>query len=96
MRAFPTFAHFGLVISSYTAAQLTTSNTTSLTATALVTDANNNTAFQCWQLTEPFKTSSTPGQVGTKALTIGDSTNLAYTVLPPRFDGGIHNAPEPQ
>ncbi|KAF2118070.1 hypothetical protein BDV96DRAFT_489447 [Lophiotrema nucula] len=72
-----------------------TDNTTYLTATALVTK-NNNSAFECWQLTEPFKRSSTPGVSGTQVATIGNYTNLGYTILPPRYDGGIHTAPVPQ
>lgn len=72
-----------------------TSNTTYLTATALVTKGNDS-AFECWQLTEPFRRSSIPGISGTQSVTVSNNTNFAYTILPPRFDGGIHNAPEPQ
>ncbi|KZM25676.1 uncharacterized protein EKO05_0003279 [Ascochyta rabiei] len=70
-------------------------NTTSLTAPALVTN-NNRTVIQCWRLRIPFQTSSTPGVVGAKAATVANVTNMAYTVLPPRFDGGLHRAPAPQ
>ncbi|PVI04042.1 hypothetical protein DM02DRAFT_640256 [Periconia macrospinosa] len=70
-------------------------NTTYLTVTAIVTK-NNNSAFECWQLTEPFRRSSVPGISGTQIVTISNNTNLAYTILPPRFDGGLHNAPAPQ
>lgn len=71
------------------------SNTTYLTATALVTK-NNNSALECWQLTEPFRRSSVPGVSGTQVATISNNSNFAYTILPPRFDGGIHTAPVPQ
>ncbi|KAF1958511.1 hypothetical protein CC80DRAFT_546741 [Byssothecium circinans] len=72
-----------------------TPNTTYLTATAIVTK-NNNSAFECWQLTEPFRRSSVPGVSGTQVATISNNTNFAYTILPPRYDGGIHTAPAPQ
>ncbi|KAF2183209.1 hypothetical protein K469DRAFT_476043, partial [Zopfia rhizophila CBS 207.26] len=68
---------------------------TYLTATALVTK-NNNSVFECWQLTEPFKRSSVPGVSGTQVATISNNTNFAYTILPPRYDGGLHTAPAPQ
>ncbi|KAF2199523.1 hypothetical protein GQ43DRAFT_376068 [Delitschia confertaspora ATCC 74209] len=71
------------------------SDGTYLTATALVTK-NNNSAFECWRLTESFKRSSVPGVSGTQVATIGNFSNLAYTVLPPRYNGGLHNAPTPQ
>lgn len=74
----------------------TQANSTYLTATALVTDSHNNSAFECWQLCNPFMTTSTPGQAGTKVATVGNITNGAYTVLPPRFNGGIHVAPAVQ
>jgi hypothetical protein len=69
--------------------------TTYLVAPALVTK-NNETVFECWQLTEPFKRSSVPGVSGTQVATISNNTNFAYTILPPRYDGGIHTAPAPQ
>ncbi|KAH7135545.1 hypothetical protein B0J11DRAFT_576127 [Dendryphion nanum] len=71
-------------------------NITYLTATALVTKTNNNSAFECWQLTEPFKRSSVPGVSGTQVATVSNNTNFAYTILPPRYDGGIHTAPAVQ
>ncbi|KAF2994685.1 hypothetical protein E8E13_002103 [Curvularia kusanoi] len=70
-------------------------NATYLTAPALVT-VNNCTVIQCWRLTNPFSTSSTPGTVGAQALVLSNVTNFAYTVLPPRFNGGQHTAPAPQ
>jgi hypothetical protein len=70
-------------------------NTTYLIAPALVTE-NNHTIIQCWKLVAPFKRSSVPGVSGAQVATISNNTNLAYTILPPRFDGGIHTAPAPQ
>ncbi|KAF2621200.1 hypothetical protein BU25DRAFT_416302 [Macroventuria anomochaeta] len=83
------------LLSFFTTILAQSSNTTYLTAPALVT-LNNRTAIQCWRLTTPFVTSSTPGTKGAKAAVISNATNLAYTVLPPRFNGGLHTAPVPQ
>jgi hypothetical protein len=88
------FAPIVALLSVFALAQ-SDQNTTYLTATALVT-RDNASAFECWQLTEPFKRSSVPGVSGTLVATIGNYTNLGYTILPPRFDGGLHTAPVPQ
>ena len=95
--------HFKLITLSYalilpTVSQIIaqpSSNSTYLTAPALVT-VNNRTVVQCWRLNTPFLTSSTPGTSGAKTATITNATNLAYTILPPRFNGGLHTAPLPQ
>ncbi|KAH7082492.1 hypothetical protein FB567DRAFT_447334 [Paraphoma chrysanthemicola] len=79
---------------SFTFAQ-TDANTTYLIAPALVTK-NNNTIIQCWKLNSPFKRASTPGIIGTQTAVVSNNTNLAYTILPPRYDGGLHTAPAPQ
>ncbi|KAF2020470.1 hypothetical protein BU24DRAFT_487088 [Aaosphaeria arxii CBS 175.79] len=83
-----------VVLSSLTVAQ-PSPNETHLIATALLTK-NNDSAFECWQLQTPFKRSSIPGISGTQSATISNVTNFAYTILPPRYDGGLHNAPVPQ
>jgi hypothetical protein len=70
-------------------------NTTYLIAPALVT-RDNNTIIQCWKLNSPFKRASTPGIIGTQTAVVSNNTNLAYTILPPRYDGGLHTAPVPQ
>lgn len=62
---------------------------------ALVTTAQNTTEIQCWNLTQSFTTSSIPGIIGTQSLSL-PTRNTTYTILPPRFDGGLHNAPAPQ
>ena len=72
------------------------SNVTYLTAPALVTTPENTTTIQCWRLATPFITSSTPGVSGTEVATISNVGDLEYTILPARYDGGVHNAPVPQ
>ncbi|KKY17166.1 putative 34-dihydroxy-2-butanone 4-phosphate synthase [Diplodia seriata] len=80
------------------AAAQTTSNTTSyLTATAIVTDpATNASALQCWQFTTPLEVPSTPGISGAQRFKFNLSSAAEFTAIPPRFDGGLHNAPHPQ
>ncbi|KAF2816964.1 uncharacterized protein BDZ99DRAFT_373859 [Mytilinidion resinicola] len=75
---------------------LAASNQTYLSATALVTNSDNASTLECWQLDIPFTVPSTPGISGSSLAKLGNFTNGAYTVLPPRFNGGIHNAPVPQ
>jgi hypothetical protein len=76
-------------------AQLSPNVTTpSLNLTAIST-SNGSSIFECWQLPN-FYTSSGAGTVGALNLFLGNLDNATYTVIPPRFDGGIHNAPAPQ
>jgi hypothetical protein len=84
-----------LIFSASFAAAQADVNTTYLIAPALVTK-NNQTVIQCWKLNSPFKRSSVPGVSGAQVATLSNNTNLAYSILPPRFDGGLHNAPLPQ
>ncbi|EIN03563.1 hypothetical protein PUNSTDRAFT_109317 [Punctularia strigosozonata HHB-11173 SS5] len=67
-----------------------------LTATAIVTDKHKHSAFECWQLDAPFTTSTGAGTAGASTLQLGNLANATYTVLPPHFEGGVHNAPHPQ
>ena len=71
-------------------------NATYLIAPALVTNAYNKTVVECWRLTTPFKRSSEPGVSGTQVATVTNSSQVAYTILPPRYEGGLHTAPTPQ
>lgn len=71
-------------------------NSTVLVMSATYTNAQNNTAFQCWQMTNPFITSATSGLSGAAVLTFPNVTSLTYTYVPPGFDGGVHTAAVPQ
>ncbi|EKM51749.1 uncharacterized protein PHACADRAFT_262071 [Phanerochaete carnosa HHB-10118-sp] len=71
------------------------SNGTFLELTAIVT-RNNISALECWRLTDPFVTSADAGTAGASTMDINDLANATYTVLPPRFEGGVHNSPHPQ
>lgn len=72
-----------------------TTNGTFLEATAIVAK-NNASVLECWRLSDPFSTSGSAGTSGAATLQIANLANATYTVLPPRFEGGVHNAPHPQ
>lgn len=56
--------------------------------TTIVTNANNHSEFQCWQLNAPI--SSIGGIVDTfNFQTVG----ATYTDYPPRLNSGAHTAP---
>lgn len=61
---------------------------------------NNHSTLECWALEPGFQTSSQAGTAGTLALNLGliggAGANATYTVLPPGFEGGRHNAPARQ
>ncbi|KAI5203398.1 hypothetical protein E4T39_04205 [Aureobasidium subglaciale] len=66
-----------------------------LTATALVTNAANQSALECWRFATPLIDSSQPGIAGSLSITFNTSS-ASYTIIPPRFNGSIHNSPVPQ
>ncbi|KAK5636429.1 hypothetical protein RRF57_012141 [Xylaria bambusicola] len=57
---------------------------------------NGSSVLECWQMTQPFDTSTEPGISGTAQVTLSNASSLAYSVLPPNFDGGVHHAPANQ
>ena len=57
---------------------------------------NGASVFQCWQILPGFTTSSQSGTAGASILQLGAVANITYTVLPPGFNGGLHNAPTEQ
>ncbi|KAH7043324.1 hypothetical protein B0J12DRAFT_672714 [Macrophomina phaseolina] len=72
-------------------------NATYLTATAIVTDtARNASALQCWEFTTPLDVPTTPGIAGALRFQFNLSSAVEYAAIPPRFDGGLHNAPQNQ
>ena len=68
--------------------------TPSLNLTAIAT-RNGNSVLECWQL-PGFAASAGAGTVGAMNLALGDLSNATYTVIPPRFNGGLHSAPSNQ
>lgn len=65
---------------------------TRLIATALVSNASfPNPWVECWRFNEPLQKYPTVGA----ALTLADTTNVTYVVLPPRSEEGVHKPPHP-
>ena len=65
-------------------------------ATAIVTDANNNSALECWQLNASVTISTDAASAGTRTVQLGNVANATYTVFPPNYYSSIHTAPHPQ
>jgi hypothetical protein len=66
-----------------------------LTATALVTNAANESALECWRFATPLIDSSEPGIAGSLRFNF-NASSASYTIIPPRFNGSLHNSPTPQ
>jgi hypothetical protein len=89
------FALAALVLSSYTAnAQSSTSVPSALNLTA-ISASKGNSVLECWAL-PGFASSAQAGTVGALNLVLGDLANATYTVIPPKFNGGLHKSPAPQ
>lgn len=87
---------FLALILTSAATTLAASNPTYLRATALITNAQNNSALQCWQFKSPASVSSDAGTSGSATFAFPHTNETIYTVIPPRFDGGTHRAPVAQ
>jgi hypothetical protein len=61
-----------------------------------VTAENGVSAFECWQILPGFTTSSQTGTAGASQLQLGNVANASYSVIPPGFNAGVHNAPNVQ
>lgn len=68
--------------------------TPSLNLTA-ISAANRSSILECWQL-PGFKGSTEKGIVGALSLFLGNASNATYSVIPAKFNGGLHNDPVPQ
>ena len=58
--------------------------------------ANGKSTLECWQLGAPLLQSSQPGTAGAAIAQLGETGATSYTLLPPLYDGGLHNAPAVQ
>ncbi|KAI0467437.1 hypothetical protein F4859DRAFT_244619 [Xylaria cf. heliscus] len=52
--------------------------------------------LECWQLDQPFDTSTEPGTSGSAQAQLGNVSALSYSIIPSNFDGGLHNGPHNQ
>lgn len=55
--------------------------------------ANGQSRFECWELDDPFVSSTQPGVVGSHTTSLGDVANITYNVLPAGYDSEVHVAP---
>ena len=58
--------------------------------------ANGKSTLECWQLSAPLVPSNQPGVVGSAVAQLGETGATSYTLLPPQYEGGLHNAPAVQ
>lgn len=58
--------------------------------------ANGESTLECWQLSDPFAVSNQAGTAGAAVKQLGNVTNATYSILPAKFDGGLHRAPAVQ
>ena len=77
------------------ALQLPVASSLQLNITAIGAQDGAST-IECWQMDSPFTTSSTPGTSGSAVAALSSVSSLSYTLLPPAYDGGLHNAPAMQ
>ena len=54
---------------------------------------NGQSIFECWQLEAPFVESTQAGTDGAVFAQLGRAANATFTILPSKFNGGLHNAP---
>lgn len=57
---------------------------------------NGASVLECWQILPGFTTSSQAGTTGASILQLGGLANMSYSVIPPNFNAGLHNAPTTQ
>lgn len=55
--------------------------------------ADKASTLECWQIDTPFAVSTQPGTQDSAQLHLGNTSAMSYTILPPQFDAGFHNAP---
>ena len=60
---------------------------------SVIAAANDKSTLECWQLSAPFVQSSQAGTSGAAVTQLGDVDTTSYSLIPPQFDGGLHNAP---
>ena len=58
--------------------------------------ADGKSTLECWQLSAALAESSQAGTSGAAIAELGETGATSYSLLPPHFDGGLHNAPAVQ
>lgn len=70
-----------------------TLNITALTGTG---GPRGKSIFECWALQPGFASSNQTGTAGALKLELGNLANASYSIIPPFFNAGLHNAPAVQ
>ncbi|KAL8900632.1 MAG: hypothetical protein Q9207_005603 [Kuettlingeria erythrocarpa] len=52
--------------------------------------------IECWELAAPFVVSTDAGVTGAAFVQLGQTGSVSYAVIPPKYNGGLHNAPQVQ
>ena len=61
-----------------------------------ISAVDGKSTLECWQLTTPIVVSTQPGTNGVAIQQLGDVSNASYVSIPPKYDGGLHQAPTVQ
>lgn len=60
---------------------------------AISANSKRESIIECWELCTPINISTQPGIQGAALQALGPVANASVAILPPKFDGGLHNAP---
>jgi len=52
--------------------------------------------IECWKLAAPFVVLSQIGVAGVAFAQLGKAGNVSCAIIPAKYDGGLHNAPNIQ
>ena len=85
--------HCLLLLSWSTAQASTTPVPKTLNITTISANAQKQSTLECWQLTAQLVPSAAAGTSGAVFAQLGETGATSYGILPPQFDGGLHNAP---
>ncbi|KAH7099180.1 hypothetical protein BKA62DRAFT_710722 [Auriculariales sp. MPI-PUGE-AT-0066] len=81
-----------LVLSAAVSSTFAAFSPPTLNITALV-GKDGASAFECWSLVPGFAGSTSQARLARSSWNSGNLSNASYSILPPNFDGGLHNAP---
>jgi len=57
---------------------------------------DGGSTIECWELAAPFVVSSQTGITGAAFAQLGEAGTISYAIIPAKYDGGLHNAPQIQ
>ena len=71
-------------------------NPKTVNITTIATNAQKESILECWRLDAPLVASSAAGTAGAVFAQLGQTSSASWGLIPPGFNGGIHNAPAVQ